>query len=129
MGKNNNKSCAKKNASKKTTCSSELRNAISECLSESNSTVNVRFGFLELGSLCNASESNAFTKASCHITNITNKRNGHYFLDFRKLFRPGLTLLENYKNDTWRPNARGKKAIEKLELFLRERGMVYVQIL
>lgn len=128
MGKNRKKS-VKKKQSKKKTPSFQLLKAISECSSESNLTVDVRFGFLELGSLCNASESNAFTRASCHITNITNERNGHYFLEFIELFRPGLELLEKYKTDRWSPNAREENAIEKLESFLREKGMVYVQIL
>lgn len=121
MGKNRKKS-VKKKQSKKKTPSFQLLKAISECSSESNLTVDVRFGFLELGSLCNASESNAFTRASCHITNITNERNGHYFLEFIELFRPGLELLEKYKTDRWSPNAREENAIEKLESFLREKG-------
>lgn len=62
------------------------------CLSKLKS---VKFGFLELGSLCDASESNAFTSTHCHIKNITNKENKHFTWNFRSLFRVGYDLLRN----------------------------------
>lgn len=121
------KRSAKKNRSTKKTCLSEICKAISECSSGSNLTLDVRFGFLQVGSLCNASESNAFTKARCHMTNITNKRNGHYYLEFKELFGPGKKLLEDYKkNPKSRKSLNKTIAIGKLESFLREKGMINV---
>lgn len=54
----------------------------------------VKFGFLKFGSLCNASDSNAFTSARCEIDNIKNEESEPYTIDFKTLFKLGLDLLE-----------------------------------
>lgn len=111
--------------------SQELDQAISGCLLESNSNIAVKFGFLKLGSHCNASASYAFTSAKCNIENACIKidqNTKHYYLDFRKLFHLGLELLSDYKNESRNLNKREEEAIEKLKSFFEEKGKVYVQM-
>lgn len=101
----------------------ELDQAIS-CLSD---TDDVKFGFLRLGPLCNASESNAFSSARCNIANIKNKHKRHYSLDIRTLFDKGFKLFKKYHRKA--PNLKNgeAEAIEKLENFFKEKGEVYAQ--
>lgn len=75
----------------------KLNEDVFKFLSKVSST---KFGFLKLGPLCNASESNSFKSAKCHIQNVTNKKNGHYTLDLKRLFQDGCDLLENMENNT-----------------------------
>lgn len=100
----------------------KLKQSISGFLSESKSTTSVKFGFLEFGPLCNASESNAFTSARCHIKSITNKENKHYSLEFRALFDQGLKLLENYKDENPGLEHTKPEAINKLEKYFYDEG-------
>lgn len=99
----------------------ELNQAISECLSESNSCIDVKFGFLKLGLLCNASASYAFTSANCNIENIKHERK-HYFLSFKKLFHLGLELLRDFTNKTRILEEKENEAIEKLTSFFNDKG-------
>lgn len=101
----------------------ELDQAIS-CLSD---TDDVKFGFLRLGPLCNASESNAFSSARCNISNIKNKNKGHYSLDIRTLFERGFELLEKYHHKSPKLTSSEAEAIETLEIFFKEKGEVYAQ--
>lgn len=100
-----------------------LDRAISKCLSSK-----VKFGFLRLGPLCNASESNAFTSARCNITNIKNKENKHYSVDFEKLFEQGVTLLKKYQLRSPASEATAIEAIQKLEIFFKDKGKDYAHI-
>lgn len=90
-----------------------------ECLSSLRS---VKFGFLKFGSLCNASESNAFTSARCEINNIINKESKTYTLDFETLFKLGLDLLEKLRCEK-KPTLgeRNTRAIEILEAFIEQK--------
>lgn len=90
--------------------------------------IDVKFGFLRLGPLCNASESNAFTSAKCNIKNIKNKQHGHYYLDMRTLFERGLELLEKCKIKSPERTKDEVEAIQKLETFFNEKGKVYAQM-
>lgn len=83
----------------------------------------VKFGFLKLGPLCNASESNSFTSARCHIQHITNDEDELFTFDFKKLFKPAMDLLEKLRQDE-KPQL-GKSdiaAIKKLKTFMKEKG-------
>lgn len=73
----------------------KLYQAITEC-----SSLKVKFGFLKLGSLCDASKSRAFTSATCDIeviSKIINTRERHYSVDFNLLFKRGFKLFEGYR--------------------------------
>lgn len=82
----------------------------------------VKFGFLKFGSLCNASESNAFTSARCEIDNIKNEESKPYTIDFKTLFKLGLDLLEKWKTKK-KPglDERNTTAINVLEAFIKEK--------
>lgn len=102
----------------------KLNNTITECLSPSDSTTSVKFVFLKLGSLCNASESMSFTSAICDIEHIKTDQNKLFSLDFRTLFDQGFKTLSNYK---FQPNSQElgefeAAAIHSLELFFRDKG-------
>lgn len=94
------------------------------CLSE----IDVKFGFLRLGPLCNASESNAFSSARCNIKNIKNKQHRHYSLDMKMLSKRGIELLEKYKNKPAELTTSEAEAIQKLETFFEKKGKVYAQM-
>lgn len=100
----------------------KLDQELFSCLSRLES---VKFGFFELGSLCDASENSAFTSTHCHIKNITNKVYKHFTWNFRSLFRVGYDLLRNIEE---RENPHVYlpvgtiAAITKLETFLKEKG-------
>lgn len=96
----------------------ELDQMISWCLSN----IDVKFGFLKLGSHCNASEINAFTLARCHIENIKNKHKKHYSLDFNRLFDPGIKFLEECSLQSPILESSKNEAIEKLKKFFKEKG-------
>lgn len=85
----------------------------------------VKFGFIELGSLCDASESSAFTSTHCHLKHITNKEYKHFTWNFKSLFHVGYALLrkiEKRDNPHLSLPARTIAAITKLETFLEEKG-------
>lgn len=83
----------------------------------------VKFGFLKFGSLCNASESNAFTSARCEINNIINEERKHYTIDFETLFKLGLDLLKKWKLEN-HPclDERNTRAINILKEFIEKKG-------
>lgn len=80
----------------------------------------VKFGFLRLGPLCNASESNAFTSARCNHSDIKDDSNRKYVIFFKDLFPLAITLLEELK-DNRTPDDSNIAAIKKLELFMTEK--------
>lgn len=83
----------------------------------------VKFGFLKLGSLCNASESNCFTLARCHTKHITNDTGDLFTFDFRKLFKPAIDLLKMLEEDE-NPllGESDIAAIKKLKTFMKDKG-------
>lgn len=85
----------------------------------------VKFGFLKLGSLCDASESSAFTSTNCDLKHITNKESKHFTWNFKSLFRVGYALLRKIE-ERHHPHvslpARTIAPIIKLETFLEEKA-------
>lgn len=98
----------------------ELDQRIFTALSSLNT---VKFGFLKLGQLCNASESNCFTSARCHTQHITNDNGGLFTYNFGKLFQPAMDLLEKLREDE-KPllGESDITAIEKLKKFMKDKG-------
>lgn len=101
----------------------KLNRAISNWLSS-----NVYFGFLRLGPLCNASESNAFTSARCNITKIKNTKGKLFSLKFERLFKRGVILLKKYKRQSPALKSAEIEAIQILETFFKEKGKNYAHI-
>lgn len=71
----------------------EIDEAITEC-----SELKVKFGFLKLGSLCDASKSRAFSSARCDIEIMSKNQSNHYSMDFNLLFNRGFKLFNDYKD-------------------------------
>lgn len=85
----------------------------------------VKFGFLELGSHCDASGSEAFGSTHCHFKNITNEKFKHFTWNFTSLFHVGYDLLkyiEQYPDISLTLPISKFEAIRKLEEFLEEKG-------
>lgn len=108
----------------------ELNESINKFLSPSESIIHVKFVFLRLGSLCNASESNSFTSARCNIEHIKNDQNKLYSLDLRTLFDQGFNMLCTYKvqNNSQQLYPNENAAIRRLEFFFATKVRVSVQI-
>lgn len=105
-----------------------LKDTITKCLSPPDSISSVKFAFFKFGPLCNASESNSFTRARCNIEHIKKDEKTLYSLDFGTLFDQGLETLRKYPNEgklrdklKRRKNAEAE-AIRKLEIFFRDKG-------
>lgn len=107
----------------------ELNESINKFLSPLESIIPVKFVFLRLGSLCNASEINSFTSARCNIEHIKNDQNKLYSLDLRTLFDQGFNMLRTYKvqNNSQQLYPNENAAIRRLEFFFsRQRlGFLY----
>lgn len=83
----------------------------------------VKFGFLKLGPLCNASESNCFTSARCHTKHIKNGNGELFTFDFRELFKPAMDLLKKLEEDKKpRLGESDIAAIKKLKTFMKDKG-------
>lgn len=80
----------------------------------------VNFGFLKFGYLCNASESNAFTSARCHIKKRKNQNGQLYALKFIELFQAGCELLKDNTSQTQPVN--DNTALKKLKDFKAVKG-------
>lgn len=102
----------------------ELNQAISDCVSVSDSTVAVKFGFLKLGPLCNASKHSAFTSAICDIEEIKNQEKKKYTLDFRTIFDQGIKVLRDYKNQSRELRRSENTAVGKLISFFQNKGKI-----
>lgn len=102
----------------------ELNESINKFLSPSESIIPVKFVFLRLGSLCNASESNSFTSARCNIEHIKNYQNKLYSSDLRTLFDQDFNMLRTYKvqNNSQQLYPNENAAIRRLEFFFRDKG-------
>lgn len=98
------------------------RDKVYACISKLKS---VKFGFLELGSPCDASKSVAFGSAHCNFKNIKNENDKHFTWNFTSLFDVGYVLLQYIKDRDPLPVTLPKReteAIWKLEGFLDENG-------
>lgn len=102
----------------------KLNNIITKCVSTSDSIISVKFGFFQFGPLCNASESNSFTKARCNIEHIKKNKDTHYSLDFKKLFELGFETLKNYEFQVNSKKLSNDEAaaISRLEMFVCDKG-------
>lgn len=102
----------------------KLNERITKFLSLPEPIFPVKFVFLRLGSLCNASESNSFTSARCNIEHIKNDQNKLYSLDLRTLFDQGFNTLRKYKlqNNSQQLHPNETAAIRRLECFFHDEG-------
>lgn len=113
-----------KSNSKKQSDSGESPESKSKCMADfcnwipgSEMFDSVNFGFLKLGSLCNASESNAFSSAYCNITQITNAKKELYSLNIKKIFSVGFELIEKIRTNKRHLSFKSSMAKQKLRVF------------
>lgn len=115
--------------SKKQSASGESPESKSKCIADFRKWIpdsemfdSVNFGFLKLGSLCNASENNAFSSAYCNITQIRNAKKGHYSLNIKKIFSVGFELIDKIRTNKEKLNYKSNLAKQKLRYFFEKKG-------
>lgn len=89
---------------------------------ESKMFDSVNFGFLKLGSLCNASENSAFTSAICNIEHIKNKTREHYSLNIQHLFSKGCGLIKDIQKEEKELDETSSAALNRLKMFFEKKG-------
>lgn len=114
---------------KKQSASGESPESKSKCIADFRKWIpdsemfdSVNFGFLKLGSLCNASENNAFSSAYCNITQIRNAKKGHYSLNIKKIFSVGFELIDKIRTNKEKLNYESNLAKQKLRYFFEKKG-------
>lgn len=88
---------------------------------ESKMFDSVNFGFLKLGSLCNASENSAFTSAICNIEHIKNKTREHYSLNIQHLFSKGCGLIKDIQKEEKELDETSSAALNRLKMFFEKK--------
>lgn len=88
----------------------------------------VNFGFLKLGSLCNASESFPFSSAYCDVKHITNAKRKRYILNIKQLFSQGFELIEKIRNSENVLDQASSEAKEKLKMFFDNKGKSWIGV-
>lgn len=81
-----------------------------------------RFGTLQLGPLCNASMSCAFSEANCHVKTVLNENNLALILEFNQLFNKGIQLLRDVKDNKRDLEEHELAAVKILDDFFKEKG-------
>lgn len=81
-----------------------------------------RFGILQLGPLCNASMSCAFSEANCHVKIVLNENNLASILEFNQLFSKGIQLLRDVKENKRDLEEHKLAALKILDDFFKEKG-------
>jgi hypothetical protein len=81
-----------------------------------------RFGILQLGPLCNASESCSFTEANCHVKTVMNEDDLALVLEFNQLFSKGIQFLSDVNENKRDFEEHELAAIGILDDFFMEKG-------
>ena len=81
-----------------------------------------KFGILQLGPYCNATESCSFTEANCHVKTVINENDLALILEFNQLFSKGVQLLSDLKGNVRDMEEHELAAIRILDDFFKEKG-------
>lgn len=135
--RNSSKKNSKKNVSGKSSKKKKENGASGESpisksdfckwIPDSKMFISVNFGFLKLGSLCNASESNAFSSAYCNITQIRNPKKGLYTMNIKTLFSEGIELIKKIRKNKSGLDSKSNLAKNKLKCFFENKGKRWIR--
>lgn len=106
----------------KSNLSREIDERIFTYLSDLVPFSTARFGILQLGPLCNASMSCAFSEANCHVKTVLNENNLALILEFNQLFSKGIQLLRDVKENKRDLEEHELAALKILDDFFKEKG-------
>lgn len=81
-----------------------------------------KFGLLQLGPLCNASQSCSFAEANCHVKTVVNENDLALILEFNQLFSKGIQLLSDLNGSKRDLEEHELAAIKILDDFIKEKG-------
>nr|XP_022288113.1 uncharacterized protein LOC111100476 isoform X3 [Crassostrea virginica] len=80
-----------------------------------------KFGILQLGPYCNATESCSFTEANCHVKTVINENDLALILEFNQLFSKGVQLLSDLKGNVRELEEHELAAMRILDDFFKEK--------